>query len=91
MKYLLEELWYGNLSPATETRGESERARELMRMIVDCHDKLQASFTDKEKKSFEEFQDYLFELEDINEREVFVNAFRLGARFAMEVLHNWNG
>jgi hypothetical protein len=42
--------------------------------------------TDKQKEILEKFDDCCNELTDINEREIFVYAFRLGARIAIEVL-----
>jgi hypothetical protein len=43
--------------------------------------------TDNQKEVFEKFDDCYSELTDINEREIFVYAFRLGMRIAIEVLY----
>ena len=49
------------------------------------------TLTDKQKELFEKFNDCYDELTDINEREIFVYAFRLGMRIAIEVLlHDQN-
>lgn len=50
------------------------------------HDNLLATLADKQKEILEKFDDCYAELTDINEREIFVYAFRLGARIAIEVL-----
>ena len=42
--------------------------------------------TDKQREKLEKFDDCQAELTDINERELFIYAFRLGARIAIEVL-----
>ena len=55
-------------------------------IFTDHHDNLQATLTDKQKEILEKFDDCYAELTDINEREIFVYAFRLGARIAIEVL-----
>ena len=39
-----------------------------------------------EKEIFEKFDDCYAELTDINEREIFVYAFRLGAKIAIEIM-----
>lgn len=57
-----------------------------MEYIADHHSALNETLTDKPKKLFEKFNDCYDELTDINEREIFVYAFRLGARIAIEVL-----
>ena len=49
------------------------------------------TLTDKQKELFEKFNDCYDELTDINESEIFVYAFRLGMRIAIEVLlHDQN-
>ena len=60
--------------------------KELMGYIADHHRALNETLTDKQKELFEKFNDCYDELTDINEREIFVYAFRLGARIAIEVL-----
>ena len=57
-----------------------------MGYISDHHDALMAKMNDKQREAFEKFDDCWDELTDINEREIFVYAFRLGARIAIEVL-----
>lgn len=50
------------------------------------HDNLQATLTEEQKETLEKFDDSYAELTDINEREIFVYAFRLGARIMLEVM-----
>ena len=59
---------------------------ELMGYIADHHDTLIAQLNEKQKEIFEKFDDCWDELTDINEREIFVYAFKLGMRIAIEVL-----
>jgi len=47
---------------------------------------LMREITDEQKETFEKFSDCYDELTDINEREIFVYAFRLGMRIAIESL-----
>ena len=86
MKSILEDLWQGNICPNTEGREATQEAKALMGYIADHHDNLQATLTDKQKEILEKFDDCYAELTDINEREIFVYAFRLGARIAIEVM-----
>ncbi len=57
-----------------------------MGYIADHHDKLMKEITDEHKEIFEKFTDCFSELNDINEREIFIYAFRLGMRIAIDVL-----
>ena len=86
MRSILEELWYGNVCPNTGCRESTAEAKQLMGYIADHHDNLLATLTDKQKEILEKFDDCYAELTDINEREIFVYAFRLGARIAIEGL-----
>ena len=86
MRNILEELWYGNICPNTGCRESTPLAKQLMSYIADHHDNLQATLTEEQKEILEKFDDCYAELTDINEREVFVYAFRLGARIMLEVM-----
>ena len=86
MKSVLEELFYGNLCPNTDCRSKEKEVKELMGYIADHHDTLIAQLNEKQKEIFEKFDDCWDELTDINEREIFVSAVKLGLRIAIEVL-----
>ena len=86
MRSILEELFYGNVCPNTNCRSKDKEVKELMGYIADHHRALNETLTDKQKEIFKKFNDCYDELTDINEREIFVYAFRLGARIAIEVL-----
>ena len=86
MKSILEEIFYGNICPSTDCRSKDEETKKLMEHLADHHEKLNNTLTDKQKELLAKFDDCYGELTDINEREIFVYAFRLGARIAIEVL-----
>ena len=86
MRSILEELFYGNVCPNTDCRSKDKEVNELMGYISDHHSALNETLTDKQKEIFEKFNDCYDELTDINEREIFVYAFRLGVRIAIEGL-----
>ena len=86
MKSILEELFYGNICPNTDCRSNDEQTKMLMGYIADHHDALFKELTEKQKETLEKFDDCWNELTDINEREIFVYAFRLGMLIAIEVL-----
>ena len=86
MRSILEELFYGNVCPNTDCRSKDKETKELMGYIADHHNALSKELSDKQKEILEKFDDCYNELTDINEREIFIYAFRLGARIAIEVL-----
>ncbi len=86
MRNIPEELWYGNLCPNDDCRKSTKETKELMGYVADHHDSLWKTLTDKQTEILEKFDDCSAELIDINERELFVYAFRLGARIAIEIM-----
>ena len=86
MRSTLEEFWHGNVYPNTGCRESTAEAKQLMGYIADHHDNLLATLTDKQKEILEKFDDCYAGLTDINEREIFVYAFRLGANIAIDIL-----
>ena len=86
MRSILEEFWYGNVCPENGCRESTPEAKALMGYIANHHEKLRETLTDKQKELFEKFDDCYAKLTDINEREIFVYAFRLGAKIAIEIM-----
>lgn len=86
MKSILEELFYGNICPSTDCRSKDKSVKEQMGYIADHHDNLSATLNDQQKELLEKFDDCYTELTDTNEHEIFVYAFRLGMRIAIDVL-----
>ena len=86
MKSILEELFYGNVCPNTDCRNYEQDTKELMGYLSEHYDTLLNELNDKQKEVLEKFDDCYSELTDINERQLFVYAFRLGMRIAIEVL-----
>ena len=86
MRSILEELFYGNICPNTDCRSHDKETKQLMGYIADHHDNLLSTLNDQQKEILEKFNDCYSELTDINEREIFSYAFKLGMRIAIEVL-----
>ena len=86
MKSTLEELWYGNISPETDSRTNTPEMKRLMEYMARHHDNLLNSMTDEQKDIFERFDDCWSEYAGLAEKSIFVSAFRLGANIAIDIL-----
>ena len=86
MRSILEELFYGNLCPNTDCRSQDKETKQLMGYIADHHDNLRSTLNEQQKELLEKFDDCYNELVDINEREIFAYAFRLGMKITIEVM-----
>ena len=86
MQSILEELWYGNISPAIECHKNTQETKELKSYLANHREVLSATLTEKQRETLEKLDDCLEELSAINEREIFIYAFKLGARITLEAL-----
>lgn len=84
MRNIIKELWYGNFYSNTGCRELTPLVKQLIGYIADQHDNLQSTLAEEQKEVLEKFDDCYDELTDINEREIFVYAFRLGSRIMLE-------
>ncbi|MBQ6714689.1 MAG: hypothetical protein IJN15_03970 [Clostridia bacterium] len=89
MSKILEELWYGNVGFENQC-GVSEDERKLMKYMADHHDNLYKTLNKQQKELLEKFDDCSVELNNINEKNIFVYGFRLGALIAFEVMNTEN-
>ena len=83
---LLEELWYGNISPFDSVLQDNAQMKELLNLTVRNSEKLRATLTQEQKEMFEKYEDCINEMTSLCEKEIFVYGFRLGAKIATEVL-----
>ena len=86
MRTILEELFYGNICPNTDCRSQDKETKQLMGYIADHHDNLLSTLNDQQKELLENFDDCYNEPTDINEREIFIYAFKLGAKLILSVM-----
>ena len=85
MRSILEELFYGNICPNSDCRSQDKETKQLMGYIADHHDNLLSTLNNQQKELLEKFDDCYNELTDINEREIFIYAFKLGAKLILSV------
>ena len=57
-----------------------------MGYIADHHDNLLSTLNNQQKELLEKFDDCYNELTDINEREIFTYAFKLGAKLILAIM-----
>ena len=88
MKNILGELWHGNITPQEDCRNNTPEMKQLMEYMARHHDDLLKTLTDEQRDIFERFDDCFSEYASLAEEAIFVYAFRLGMRIAIEPLSN---
>ena len=77
MKSVINELWYGNITPQEDSRTNSLKMKKLLGYMACHYEDLEKSFTDEQKETFEKFHDcwsvYISLSGDAN----FIYAFKL--------------
>ena len=89
MRHLLEEFWYGNLSPQEQSApcdGEFGELKRLLASMGKNRDMLCETLTEEQKAALATYDDSINELHSVTERNTFVYAFRLGSQMMMETL-----
>ena len=86
MKSILEEMWYGNVCPQSDSRNNSPEMKELMEYMARHHDDLKKTMSEEQIEIFEKFDDCWSEYASLAEKAIFVYAFRLGANVVLDIL-----
>ena len=84
MPNILEDLYYGNLSPCQRAVRPDSKVKKLMQKQSDLESKLNESFTEEQRAAFEQYLSVSADLLDANCLDSFITGFRIGARFTHE-------
>ena len=87
---ILEDLWFGNISPWERPLKRDSTYAELLALVIRHQDDLLGRLNDEEKEIFEKFSECSTEMHDLTEREAFIKGFTLGVRIIIEVMTNTN-
>ena len=86
MPNILEDLYYGNISPCQRAVRPGSKVKKLMQKQSDLETKLSESLTEEQRATFEQYLSLTANLLDANCLDSFIAGFRLGARFTHEIL-----
>ncbi len=84
MPNILEDLYYGNISPCQRAVCPDSRVQKLAQKQSDFESKLNESFTEEKRANFEQYLTVTADLLDANCLDSFIIGFRFGARFTHE-------
>ena len=85
MPNILEDLYYGNISPCQRAVRSGSQVQKLAQKQSDLESKLNESFTEEQRADFEQYLSVTADLLDANCLDSFITGFRLGAQFAHEI------
>ena len=86
MRNIIEELYYGNITPCDRDIVKGGTYSHLLHLVTRNEDDLMQTLTQAQQETFEKFKDCASELGDKNEMMSFVLGFKLGMRLAVEAM-----
>ena len=86
MRSIIEELYYGNISPTDRDIIRGGSYSHILNLVTRNEDELVQTLTQAQQETFEKFKDCASELSDKNEMMSFVLGFKLGMRLAVEAM-----
>lgn len=86
MRSIIEELYYGNISPTDRDIVKGGKYTHLLNLVTRNEDALTQTLTQAQQETFEKFKDCASELNDANEMTAFTIGFKLGLRLAMKAM-----
>ena len=83
---MLEELYFGNIDPNTQTFDRHSNFGKAMQVMSDTEDELLKLLGGKENQLFRDFVKAQSEINGITGVEKFIKGFKLGARIGLEIV-----
>ena len=85
MPNILEDLYYGNISPCQRAVRPGSKVRKLMQKQSNLETKLSELLTEEQRATFEQYLSLTADLLDANCLDSFITGFRIGANFTHEI------
>ena len=82
----LKDFWYGNISPGEGRYHSKKEYKEAFRRLESMEDKLKEQLSPEDFELFTQYQDAEGKAGDIENADIFIEGFRMGARAIMDVL-----
>ena len=87
---ILEDLWYGNLSPNERTIQKNSEYARLSKESLQCEEQFIKDLSAEGRQAYEDHTTKQMTLSSIAECDSFVSGFRLGARMMLEIFQTQN-
>ncbi len=86
MRNIIEELYYGNITPCDRDIIKGGSYAHLLHLVTRNEDELMQTLTQAQQENFEKFKDCASEINDANELTAFAIGFKLGMLLALEAM-----
>ena len=84
MESIIEELYYGNITPSERSFRRTGEYAHILQLVIRNEEKLTETLTEAQKETFEKFKDGTSEISSMTEVTAFTLGFKLGLRLTAE-------
>ena len=91
MRNILEDLYYGNISPYDKRIAANSELRCLVGRVAGCEEQLTERLNVEEQQILKKLISAQHEIDDITAKEYFILGFRLGVRLVTECMDENDG
>lgn len=87
----VEDLFYGNICPCEKSLTRRSEYLHLLELAVKNEEKFSSILSLQQKEAFEKVKDCMTDMNNILEREAFIDGFRLGVKLTAEAIYDKSG
>lgn len=88
---MIEDLFYGNICPCEKSLTRGSEYSHLLNLAVKNEDKLSKLLSPQQKEAFEKVKECMTDMNNILEKEAFIDGFRLGMKLMAEAVYDKSG
>ena len=87
----LEDLYYGNICPCEKSLTRGSEYSHLLDLAVKNEEKFSELLSPQQKDMFEKVKECMTDMNNILEKEAFIDGFRLGVKLIAEAVYDMSG
>ena len=88
---IIEELFYGNICPCEKSLTRGSEYSHLLNLAVKNEEKFSELLSPQQKDMFEKVKECMTDMNNILEKEAFIDGFRLGVKLIAEAVYDMSG
>lgn len=88
---MIEELFYGNICPCEKSLTRGSEYSHLLELAVKNEEKLSVLLSPQQKEAHEKVKGCMTDMNNLLEKEAFIDGFRLGIKLMAEAIYDKSG
>ena len=88
---MIEELFYGNICPCEKSLTRGSEYSQLLNLAVKNEEKFSELLSTQQREMFDKVKECMTDMNNILEKEAFIDGFRLGVKLVAEAVYDISG